>query len=627
MNNLIDFDEFQKNLESTYNELNEKNAFRGFGNKLAHRKIKSELKEEIEISQSIMGGIREGLESLSDDFEEIKKSINSNNDDKYKGEKSKLLDSITKLIDQSRKSSWNLTDLIDEGEIDYAGFTANVGFSTLMYFGVLLFPIRTRMMVHKGYNYFFTLVKNTIRKSLVMLQLNFDQFENLIITKSFQSSEYMNDRDRNADITEFYTTLSNKLFDEKSGMLTGQKGWKTAEKMMQLAKQKIDLLYKAKKSESQSLSAYNCLDTYNNTYTKSLETLRNYAQEDIQKQLDAIKTTITKLAADDKDYLAYGEMIIAAAEEHAYKVSSTIYSRFAKMAEVFSLPNQKKMIDLIQEASKEKQENAAKEKKELLESDELKANEEKLNSLNEDGAKIFSSISGASIGKLEDDGKYKNIVGAYNWTYEEYKKLKDEDKDTFVQWLTLHKEVCEKCHDTLKVLVVSPDRDGYFDYINSLIDYIEPCLGQYNTNESHIQSFTEYIMEKKGVTTRYYFNLNRAREQSGIIEKMYKTNRDVAIAALEIIGGKFSRSKFVDNAETIVDFICKPFGKATTTKVAKKNYKYVYTSLATYTLLENMINLLKEERNQDYPTLRGDERKGTKEQNRSGKKENTKSED
>lgn len=597
MNNILDFNEFQKNLETTYDELNEKNAFRGLGNKLAQGRIRNELAEEIEISKSIMSGIQEGLDSLSDNFGEIKKSIDSTDDESVKGEKSKTLDSITKLIEQSRKTSWDLNDLIDEGEIDYAGFTANVGFSTLLYFGVLIFPIRTSIMVHKGYNYFFTLIRNTIRKALVMLQLNFDQFENLIITKSFQSSEYMNDRDRNADISEFYATLRSKLFDDKSGMLKGQKGYKNAEKMMTLAKQQIDLMYKNRKSESQSLSAYNCLDQYNNTYTKSLETLRNYSQEDVQKQLDAIKTTMTKLAADDKDYLAYSELIIAAAEEHAYKVSSSIYTRFAKMTEVFSLPNQKKMIDLIQEATKEKLDNANKMKEDALKSERLKIDEEMKEKLNKEGAKIFSSLSTATIGKLKND-KYQDIVGADTWNYDEYKKLDDEKQDTFVKWLSVHPEVCEKCHDTLQVLIPANNRSGYFEYVDSLIDYISPCIRESYVSESCIMSFDEYINESR--SAKYFIDINKSKDQADEIRRLYRTNSDVAVAALETIGKLYSKNKFTDNAEVIVNKIKSAVGAKTP---SKGTYKFVYISLATYNILRDSIDDLKKERDNGYINL------------------------
>ena len=129
-----------------------------------------------------------------------------------------------KIIEDSRKNTWDLNELIDEGEIDYTGFTANVGIASVAYFGILLTPFRSVVMIHKGYNYFFNIVKNTIRKALVMLQLNFDQFENLIITKGFQSLDYLQDQDTSVKISEFYGKLQAKLFDEKTGMMKGKRG-------------------------------------------------------------------------------------------------------------------------------------------------------------------------------------------------------------------------------------------------------------------------------------------------------------------------------------------------------------------------------------------------------------------
>ena len=192
MNNIKSFNEYTgQELERVVydNELNEKRMLRGFFNKRAARKVKSELAEEIEMSKTIMEGIQNGLDTLNENFDIIKKDIESDKSGK-KGEKEKVLDSIKKIIEDSRNNTWDLNQLIDEGEIDYTGFTANVGIASVAYFGILFTPFRSIVMIHKGYNYFFNIVKNTIRKALVMLQLNFDQFENLIITKGFQNAGY-----------------------------------------------------------------------------------------------------------------------------------------------------------------------------------------------------------------------------------------------------------------------------------------------------------------------------------------------------------------------------------------------------------------------------------------------------
>ena len=78
MNNIKSFNEYSGyELEQVVydNELNEKKLLRGFFNKRAARMVKSELAEEIEMSKTIMDGIKSGLDSLNENFEVIKKDI------------------------------------------------------------------------------------------------------------------------------------------------------------------------------------------------------------------------------------------------------------------------------------------------------------------------------------------------------------------------------------------------------------------------------------------------------------------------------------------------------------------------------------------------------------------------
>ena len=494
MNNIKSFSEFTgQELETIVyeNELNE--GLRKYLNKKAGIWAKAELKEEIEMSKTIMEGINTGLESLNSDFDVLRKEFNKEDSDK-KNDKQKTLDSIVKLIEDSRKNSWDLNELIDEGEIDYTGFTANVGIASVTYFGILFSPFRSVIMIHKGYNYFFNIVKNTIRKALVMLQLNFDQFENLIITKGFQSLDYLQDQDTSVKISEFYGKLQAKLFDEKTGMMKGKRGSEFAKQQMQLAKNQIDAMMKADKSRKLSDNAYNCLDQYNNTYTRSLETLRQYTQDDVQKELDSIKTSINKLAGQDVDLQAYGELLIAAAEEHAYKVSSSIYNKFAKMTEVFSLPNQKKLIDLIQASTKEQMDAAEKESSEKKEAANLKEKEEMVNKRESKGLEVFKSIDGVEIGERDEETNKYSDIKASNWTYDEFMDKSDEDKESLEVWLNSHPEVLKECDTTLQIYVNTPYNDS--SYIDSLIDYIGACLLPLDeSNSAYILNFDEYINE------------------------------------------------------------------------------------------------------------------------------------
>ena len=624
MNNIKSFNEYTgQELERVVydNVLNEKSMLRGFFNKRAARKVKSELAEEIEMSKTIMEGIQSGLESLNENFDAIKKDIDSDEGEK-KGEKEKVLDSIKKIIEDSRNNTWDINQLIDEGEIDYTGFTANVGIASVAYFGILFTPFRSIVMIHKGYNYFFNIVKNTIRKALVMLQLNFDQFENLIITKGFQSAGYLQDQDTSVKISVFYEKLQSKLFDEKSGSLVGKKGSAYAKEQMQLAKQQIDAMMKADKIRNLSDNAYNCLDQYNNTYTRSLETLRQYSQDDVQKHLDAIKTSMNKLAGQEADLQVFSELIIAAAEEHAYKVSTSIYNKFAKMTEVFSLPNQQKLIDLIQAATKEKQDAADEEKKRLERDEELK----KVSEFEDEGAGIFSSLDGVKLGKMNDETKKYDgkDIEAGNWTYDEFNKLDDDKKQTLDRWLNGHQEVLEKCDDTLQI-ALKPD--NYYEYVDMLIDYVGNCLvdrGLKKKNESYILNFCQYLMESemeetpdKGESSedgedeseeketakksRYVIDFNKLEDsQLEDVNKMFikdgeKEKASVSRIALEVIGEKLlNDNTFVKNAEQIVKHI--------SDAVDSNNHKVAISSV-TYELLKRSIDKLKTLRSHDYSTI------------------------
>lgn len=513
MNNIKSFYEYTDiELEQIVydQELNEGimgKGIRGFFNKSAARKVRAELADEIEMSKSIMDGIKEGLEAMNDDFDTIKKIVeDSDENDKKKGEKQKLLEDITKILENSRKNTWDLNELIDEGEIDYTGFTANVGIASVAYFGILLTPFRAGVMIHKGYNYFFNIVKNTVRKSLVMLQLNFDQFENLIVTQSLRCAGVITSSDAAKEIDQFYGNLTAQIAENKSLTKRQLEKFNAA---LKTAKDKFEQQRKSAKDQNNAENLYNNLDPYNNTYTRSLEVLRQYSGDDVQKHLDSIKTSMNKLAGQDVDLQTYAELIIAAAEEHAYKVSSSIYNKFAKMTEVFSLPNQQKLIDLILAANKEQKAEAKKIRDEKKNAKELQERIESNSKDAEEGLKVFKSLEGVEIEELEggevgEDAEIKKYdeskIEAKNWTYNEFKDLDKNDQESLETWFELHPEVLKKCDKTLQVYITTNPGSVYADtsYIDSLIDYIYPCLTSLEeVKEFYIFNFDEYINEAK----------------------------------------------------------------------------------------------------------------------------------
>ena len=617
MNNIKSFNEYTgQELERVAydNVLNEKSilggGLKGFFNRRAARKVKAELAEEIEMSKTIMDGIKEGLDSLNKNFDIIRKGIDDDKDEKAKGEKQKALDAIIKILEDSRKNTWDLNQLIDEGEIDYTGFTANIGIASVAYFGILFTPFRAAVMIHKGYNYFFNIIKNTIRKALVMLQLNFDQFENLIITKGFQSMDYVQEIAANQKLDDTIAAILKELCGEKTGMIKSKSKAADYRKNIDIAYKRVQMENAKNKKLKQSSDVYNNLDPYNNTYTKSLEALRQYSQDDVQKHLDSIKTSMSKLAGQEADLQVFGELILAAAEEHAYKVSTSIYNKFAKMTEVFSLPNQKKLIDLILAATTEETE-AAQKKAKGIEAAKLKEAAEKEE---DEGVKIFSSLSGTKLGKMNDETKKydeKNI-DADNWTYDEFNKLDDDKQQIFDRWLNSHPEVLKKCDDTLQTAL---NIDKYSEYVDMLIDYVGNCLiGK--KNESYILDFGQYLMEsikKKNMTkkSRYVIDFNKLEDsQLEDVKKMFikdgeKEKETVSRIALEVIGKKLlNDNTFVKNAEQIVKHISDAATDAT---------HKVEISSVTYELLKNSIDKLKVLRSNDYSTI--EKEQDEKEQN------------
>ena len=598
MNNIKSFNEYTgQELERVVydNELNEKKMLRGFFNKRAARKVKSELAEEIEMSKTIMEGIQNGLDTLNENFDVIKKSIDSDKSDKSKGEKKKALDAIVKILEESRKNTWDLNQLIDEGEIDYTGFTANIGIASVAYFGILFTPFRAAVMIHKGYNYFFNIIKNTIRKALVMLQLNFDQFENLIITKGFQSMDYVQDIAASQKLDDTIDAILKELCGEKTGMIKSKSKAADYRKNIDIAYKRVKIENDKNKKLKQSSDTYNNLDPYNNTYTKSLEALRQYSQDDVQKHLDSIKTSMSKLAGQEADLQVFSELILAAAEEHAYKVSTSIYNKFAKMTEVFSLPNQKKLIDLIHAATTEEVEAAQKKAKDI-EAAKLKEAAEKAE---DEGVKIFSSLSGTKLGKMNDETKKydEKDIDAGNWTYDEFNKLDDDKQQTFDRWLNSHPEVLKKCDDTLQTAL-----NNYSEYVDILIDYVGNCLVGKN-NESYILDFGQYLMEsiKKKSTTKkpiYMIDFNKLEDsqledvKKAFIKKGKKSKVVISKIALEVIGKKLLNDNiFIKN----VDLIVKHISDAATDATHK-----VEISSVTYELLKKSIDKLKDLRNHDY---------------------------
>ena len=620
MNNILGYNDYINNIEEQIileslndgESVEKKGGIRWLINKKVSKKVNVELADEIEMSKSIMDGIKSGLDSIDEGMSNIKDKI----DDSSKKERG-VIDDILKIIGDSKKQTWDLKELIDEGEIDYAGFTGNVSYASIRYFGVVFFPLTYSMLIHKAYNYFFGVIKNTIRKSLVMLQLNFDQFENLIIQKSFQGEKnYQAEKLYEAIVSE-YTAINRDLFDSEKGSLRNTRGKDILSKKLKAleAKRKAEIEGEKRMSrgtEDMYGSLWN--DQYNNTYTKTLETLKQYESEDSSKQLESIKTSMSKIAGQDSEMLAFSELLIAMAEEHALKVSSSIYNRFTKLASVFSLPNQKKLIDLIQKSTEETQKALEDERKKKLEEANFKEKEEELTKFEEDGKKIFTD-NGGKLGKFDDENKYKDGIDGEAWTWETYNKLEDNDRDFMKKWFNAHPEVVKECDPTLRVAFPLPGsfEGGYFDYIDLLIDEIGPSLDEIYvvTEGNFIKNFDNYfeLNESKKIKSKnkkYIIRFSKNKGSKSIndaILKMFTNEKgkvsDVAKVALKIIAKDIVKNNTLSKDEVVNYFVSKIVGAL---KVKSKRSEI---SKSKYDLLKDAISKLKDERNHDYPVLNG----------------------
>ncbi len=377
MNNILTFEDYKKmnirQVESViYRQFiedikEEEKVNEGFIrnaiNKASGKFIQTALGDEIEKGKELEKSIKEALDGLNKGFDEIEKNIDANKESKVKI-KSDAIEKVKEAIKAVQSQAFDtLTMIGSEGEIDFAGFIGSATISAAVNFGVLFYPIRTIFMTRKAYKYFLGIIKQTIRRNLLIIQLNFDQFENLILQKSFEAED-SESRTKRDTLHEIIGSMREQLCGPDS-KLTSVIGKKNTDNM----KAYLDAFKKANDLEKDVLrnSPLSSLwqDQYNNTYTKTLEQIKQYINDDSQKELESLKNSITKMAGSDNELVQYGELLISAAEEYAINTNHGINNNFIKMSSVFNLDNQKKLIELIVNTQKDNEEEAAKRKQEL----------------------------------------------------------------------------------------------------------------------------------------------------------------------------------------------------------------------------------------------------------------------
>ena len=391
MNNILTFEDYKKmnirQVESVIyrqfieEDIKEKNAvnegfIRNAINKRSSRFIQAALGDEIEKGKELEKSIKEALDGLNKGFDEIEQNIDSNKESKVKI-KSDAIEKVKEAIKAVQSQAFDtLTMIGSEGEIDFAGFMGSASIAAAVNFGILFSPIRSIFMTRKAYKYFLGIIKQTIRRNLLIIQLNFDQFENLILQKSFEAEDSEN-RIKKDTLNDIIISMREQLCGPDSKLTSVIGGKKNTNNM----KAYLDAFKKANDLEK-DISRNNPLsslwqDQYNNTYTKTLEQIKQYINDDSQKELEALKNSITKMAGSDNELVQYGELLISAAEEYAIHTNHGINNNFIKMSSVFNLDNQKKLIELIVNTQKDNEEEAAKRRKELedFEKEEGKENE------------------------------------------------------------------------------------------------------------------------------------------------------------------------------------------------------------------------------------------------------------
>ena len=455
-------------------------------NKAASNFIQSALADEIEKGKELEKSIKEALDGLDKGFEDIKKKIDTKADSKSKlAAIEKVKDAIKAVQSQAFDT---LTMIGSEGEIDFAGFMGSASVAAAVNFGILFTPIRSIFMTRKAYKYFLGIIKQTIRRNLLVIQLNFDQFENLILQKSFESEEDSESITKSNTLHEIISAMTTQLCgkDSKLKMLTGKKG-KEMKEYLEAFKKAQDIEFRQHRENYKNNPLRSLWeDQHNNTYTRTLEQIKQYINDDSQKELDALKNSITKMAGSDVDLVPYGELLISAAEEYAVHTNHGINNNFIKMSSVFNLENQKKLIDLIVATQAENE-------KEIQKKEDIKiksVENRKLKKEIKDGKKIYED-------KLKDSKE--------DYTFD---KFNNEFSDDDISCLKAFFQTDEGEEPYKKIIEDKP----LFKYLLEDVKTLHDLLMSINNLEvveiSGIKDFYENIAKKD--QTLYYVMAERS---------------------------------------------------------------------------------------------------------------------
>ena len=523
MNNILNFEQyreqvrlFEENLVKSQilQPLDEslKGKIRKKINAKAEVFVRAALADEIEMGRQLNEAIQSSVDDLKEYIEKIQEFVDDNTPDK-----TELFKKLEKMFDDIHKASFELLEILSGVKINFADYVQNATMATLVNFGVLFIPTRSIFLLKKSYKYFIGLIKNTIRKDMLMLMLNFDQFENTVLIQSLEDDEMNKEMEKLETQKAAVDQLIAVMMGEKSKKgQSYEKVIKDAERASKLVKQKFDMELKSLDRKSPAIG----FDSrYDNTYTKTLDQLKSFVLEDDTKYLEAIKNGMRTQALDEVDTKSYVELLISAAEECAYEVSNAIHTNFIEKVSVFKLANQKRLIELVKKDKELLEKQKEKDEKERIkELDKLK-DEKVEKAVEEHGEEIFNRVIEGSPEKQVE--KYKKL-GKKEYDGDEY-----NEKDILTAWLSKF-DVDEKEYknwdekkgdisDSLKLYFadVVPNEDSYLKYADILVDCLLPCAFKKGSKEIKVTEHT------------YIYKYAKDKEETEKIEDIKKTDAPV----------------------------------------------------------------------------------------------------
>lgn len=493
MNNILTYSEYRRQVRLYEEQLVamqimkpvEEGLFSGIRKKINAKAsifVREALAEEIEMGKQLNEAIQEAVKELKEYIDKVQEAVDDSNP-----EKTELMKKLEKIFEDIRKASFELLEILSGVEINFSDYVANATMAVFVNFGMLFIPTRSVFLLKKSYKYFIGLIKNTIRRDMLMLMLNFDQFENTVLIQSLEDDEQTKWNDEMKTKVAAYEELASKLIADRTSKKKG-----VDEKEAKRIKDAVDALRKGVevqfKLRDRGASSIGFDAKYDNTYTKTLDQLKNFVLEDDAKYLEAIKNGMRSLALDEIDTKTFVELLISAAEECAYEVSAAIHTNFIDKVSVFKLANQKRLIEIVKK-DRAAAEAAAEEERKKAEKELKEKEDEDWKSVVEGhGEEIFDKVVYTDgKGSPERKGEYQ------------FKEFESLDKE---------REIDGKKYDEKKLLVswlgIDDNWEKNKEHISPELRLLISNINNEDSYESYLDFITEtlpvfiYIEKEKG---------------------------------------------------------------------------------------------------------------------------------